>query len=148
MYDREGNPVKDQQGNDVPDMVTDVNGECETPDLFYDDYRIYEIGIDGGNLEGLRDPIEVSLPMRMSAADAATYNLDTSDPDVAEWSEDENCWLINQYTFTVRNNRQFDMPMSGATFNKWLFLPLGLGMTAFVGIALFLFRKKKAVKAD
>lgn len=140
--------VYDKYGNLVGEQTTDAEGKAAFEDLYPDDYAITEIKTVNG-LQLLKEPIKVSLPMRMTKAEADEWNLDTSDTTKVQWSDSENCFIVLDATFKVTNHATFAMPMSGGTVNGWTFIPLVLGMGVFAGVAIVLFRKKKrAVKAE
>ncbi len=140
--------VYDKYGNLVGEQTTDSEGKAAFEDLYPDDYVITETSTRSG-LQLLAEPIEVSLPMRMTKAEADEWNLDTSDTTKVQWSDSENRFIVLDATFKVTNHATFAMPMSGGTVNGWTFIPLVLGMGVFAGVVIVLFRKKKrAVKAE
>lgn len=139
--------VYDVDGNKVTAKTTNSSGEAKFSKLYPDEYEITEIKTVNG-MQLLAEPITLTLPMRMTKAEAEKWNLDITDKTKVQWSEDEGKYLILEGTFEVTNDWTFAIPPTGRTVNIWTFIPLGLGMAVFTGIAVFLFRRKKrAVKA-
>lgn len=138
--------VYDKSAKLVGNQTTNAEGKAAFEDLFPDDYVITEVSTVPP-LQLLAEPINVSLPMRMTRAEADEWGLDTSDTAKVQWSDSENCFIVLDATFKVTNNATFKMPMSGGTVNGWTFIPLVLGMGVFAGIAFVLFRKKKNMRA-
>ena len=116
--------------------------------MYPDEYLITEIKTVNG-MQLLAEPISIAAPMRMTREEAAEWHLDTSDKRKVIWSEAEGKYLIMKFTTEVKNTPSFKMPMSGGTVDARTFVPLAIGMGVFVGIAFFLFhKKKKSMKAE
>ncbi len=139
--------VYDKSAKLVGNQTTNAEGKAAFEDLYPDDYVITEVSTVSP-LQLLAEPINVSLPMRMTKAEADEWGLDTSDTAKVQWSDSENCFIVLDATFEVTNNAMFKIPMSGGTVNGWTFIPLVLGMGVFAGIAFVLFRKKKNMRAS
>lgn len=139
--------VYDKSAKLVGNQTTNAEGKAAFEDLFPDDYVITEVSTVPP-LQLLAEPINVSLPMRMTKAEADEWGLDTFDSTKVQWSDSENCFIVLDATFEVTNNAMFKIPMSGGTVNGWTFIPLVLGMGVFAGIAFVLFRKKKNMRAS
>lgn len=139
IKDSSGNTVTDMNGNAVGTATTNASGIAEFKNLNPDVYTITEIKTVSGQ-QLLKEPITVYAPMRMTQEQATANNLDTSK---VVWSAAENCYLIYDQTYNVTNTVNFEMPMSGGTFDTKMLIPLGIGMVALAGAFIVMFRKKK-----
>lgn len=139
IKDSSGNTVTDMNGNAVGVGTTNASGVVEFKNLYPDVYTITETKTVSGQ-QLLKESITVYAPMRMTKEHAIANNLDTTK---AYWDSLENCYLIFDQTFNVTNSVNFEMPMSGGTFDSKMLIPLGAGMVLLAGVFIIMFRKKK-----
>ena len=139
IKDSSGNAVTDMNGNVVGTVTTNAEGVAEFNNLYTGVYTITETKTVSGQ-QLLKEPITVYAPLRMTQAEAIANNLDTSK---AVWSAAENVYLIYDQTYNVTNSVNFEMPMSGGTFDSKMLIPLGAGMVLLAGVFIVMFRKKK-----
>ncbi len=89
---------------------TDENGIILWENLVPQHYVITEISTAEG-LSLLKDPIEVTLPLNVSAEEASGENIDL---DQAVWDASANAWCFYNLTYEIRDDAALKMPEAGA----------------------------------
>lgn len=113
---------------DVIDLVTDKNGECKFDDIFLGDYELRETKtVEGYQL--LKDPIDVTIPYTISKEDAEKQNVNTAEAYLTS----NGTYMFYNLTYTITNQPNFEMPMTGQKTDMRLILLL---IVAFSVIAV------------
>lgn len=123
-------------GNDVNYIETDANGKASFNDLPEGDYQITEIQSPAGYTL-LANPIEVSLP----------YVTDNSKTDIVKNNSKKVTYDdVDHYydiTYTIKNNKLFNMPASGGRFKATL---IGIAvMIMAAGCYILRHRRKRII---
>ena len=119
----------------VPNITTNEDGTASFTDLPAGEYRITEIQSPNGYTL-LANPIEVTLPYAASATDS---NVST------EGSTPVKIGDINYYydiTYTIKNNKLFDMPEAGGGFRATIF---GIAIMIIAGGWYIIRRRRRIV---
>ena len=128
------------------EATTDVNGEIVWDNLDQGKYRITETSTVAGHTL-LTEPIEVTVPISMTDAEAKANKADTS-KGVLDKGYTEN-WFFYDCLYEVTNSATFKLPMTGGS-DMWKYAVFGFGSLAVMGTGLILFsdskKKKKTVK--
>lgn len=109
--------------------TTNSNGELVFSNLDQGTYRITETKTVGGNTL-LKEPIEVTVPMQMTQAEADAYgNVDYSNAKFdANYT---NKWFFYNCLYEITNTATFKVPMTGSS-GTWKYGFVGIGMVAVV----------------
>lgn len=135
--------LRDSKGNDVAEKTTDANGEIQFTDLKRGTYTLVETKTVSGH-ELLKDPVEITLPQTLNKAQVLLYNTDTAKGKY--WNE-KGTYDFYDLTYEIVNNTPVTPPFTGAFENWWMYLPIVLAMTLFIGLGVYrMKRKKKPVK--
>lgn len=123
-------------GNDVNYIETDANGKASFNNLPEGDYQITEIQSPAGYTL-LANPIEVSLP----------YVTDNSKTDIVKNNSKKVTYDdVDHYydiTYTIKNNKLFNMPASGGRFKATL---IGIAvMIMAAGCYILRHRRKRII---
>ena len=128
------------------EATTDENGEIVWDNLDQGKYRITETGTVAGHTL-LTEPIEVTLPITMTDADAKANKADTS-KGVLDKGYTGN-WFFYDCLYEVTNSATFKLPMTGGS-GIWKYALFGFGTMAVMGAGLILFsdskKKRKTIK--
>lgn len=128
------------------EATTDANGEIVWDNLDQGKYRITETGTVAGHTL-LTEPIEVTLPITMTDADAKANKADTS-KGVLDKGYTGN-WFFYDCLYEVTNSATFKLPMTGGS-GMWKYALFGFGTMAVMGAGLVLFsdskKKRKTIK--
>ena len=128
------------------EATTDVNGEIVWDNLDQGKYRITETSTVAGHTL-LTEPIEVTVPISMTDAEAKANKADTS-KGVLDKGYTEN-WFFYDCLYEVTNSATFKLPMTGGS-DMWKYAAFGFGSLAVMGTGLILFsdskKKKKTIK--
>lgn len=131
--------LRDSKGNDVAEKTTDANGEIQFKDLKRGKYTLVETKTVSGH-ELLKDPVEITLPQTLNKAQVLLYNADTSKGKY--WSE-KGTYDFYDLTYEIVNNTPVTPPFTGAFENWWMYLPIVLAMTLFIGVGVYRMKRKK-----
>lgn len=122
-------------GNNVDYIETDANGKASFNDLPEGDYQITEIQSPAGYTL-LANPIEVSLP----------YVTDNSKTDIVKNNSKKVTYDdVDHYydiTYTIKNNKLFNMPASGGRFKATL---IGIAVMIMAAGCYILRHKRKRI---
>lgn len=123
-----------------PEQISNAHGEIVFDDLEPGDYVITETKTADGNML-LKDPIKVSVPMKMTAEQVADNNVDVNAPSVKKGAD--GMYYVYEFTYNVTNTPNVIMPMTGGFVTPMIFLPLVGGIVIFGLVAVMAFKKKK-----
>ena len=131
-----------KQGESIT-AETDANGKITWDNLDQGEYQITEIKTKSG-MSLLKDPINITLPITMSNAQAKSMSAAT---DNGVYDEVNKMWNFYEATFEVTNTPTFKMPTTGAT-GMWKFIIFGFGTMSILvtGLVIYDFRKKRIRK--
>lgn len=121
---------------------TNSNGEIMFENLDQGTYRITEVKtVPGRTL--LKDPIEVTLPIRLSQSEiAAQGNVDTSKGKVDPVTGKT---FFYECLYEITNTPAFKVPMTGST-GTWKFGYIGIGIAAVVGMVVIMYTDRRRRK--
>lgn len=119
--------------------VTDANGQVVFKNLQQGTYEITEIKTRDG-LQLLKEPIQVTLPITMTEDDVKRLQADTSK---GVYDDENHVWQFYEATYRITNDATFGVPKAGATITVKRFVPILLGMSAFMILCMILFKRKR-----
>lgn len=132
-YVKVQNVGTDENGNDVNYIETDKNGQASFNNLPEGDYQITEVQSPKGYTL-LANPIEVTLPYTASSTDGLTADTPIT--------IDGTSYYYN-ITYTIKNNKLFNMPASGGRFKATL---IGIAvMIMAAGCYILRHRRKRII---
>lgn len=119
--------------------TTNASGEISFDNLDQGTYRITEVKTTDSHTL-LRDPIEVTLPIKLTAGQIASQG----NVDVSKGRVDPVTGLTYFYEclYEVTNEYNFNVPMTGATGN-WKYGFVGVGVLAMVSAGYVVFGRKR-----
>ena len=124
-------------GNNVDYIETDANGQASFNNLPEGDYQITEIQSPAGYTL-LANPIEVSLPYVTNSSKKT--DIATSDGKKVTYEGADHYYEI---TYTIKNNKLFNMPASGGRFKATL---IGIAvMIMAAGCYILRHRRKRII---
>ena len=103
-------------------------------------YTITESSVDGHTL--LKDPIEVTLPLDLTEAEAEAKGADTSK---AKWDRDEKLYRFFDLSFDISNDVVLELPATGS--NVGLYAVIG-GAIVFLLIGIYIIIRRRRAKLD
>ncbi len=115
--------------------TTDANGEITWDNLDQGDYQITETKTVPG-YELLKDPINVTLPLQMTKAEADAYgnvNFNSAKED----KDYTDKWFFFECAFEVSDGVHLELPMTGG-FGTWGYGFVGMGIIAVIGCGLLI----------
>ena len=127
-------------GREAGVIKTGSNGEAVFDGLYPDVYTLTETAAPEGHTL-LKDPVEIRLPMTLSAEEAQDAKLDVSEDGViyvpgksdANGETAEGYYLIMDQTYEIKNTPVFAMPQSGSSGTpEIIYLSAGLTGAAAV----------------
>lgn len=136
-YVKVQNVGTDENGNNVDYIETAANGEASFNDLPEGDYQITEIQSPAGYTL-LANPIEVSLPYVIT--DSSKTDIVPTDNKKVNYNDVDHYYEI---TYTIKNNKLFNMPASGGRFKATL---IGIAvMIMAAGCYILRHRRKRII---
>lgn len=128
-----------KQGETVK-AITDASGNIVWDNLDQGEYRITETKTVSG-MTLLKDPINITLPITMTDAQAKSMSAAT---DKGQYDDYSNKWFFYEATYNVTNTPNFVMPTTGAD-GVWKYIFFGFGTTTVLitGIVLYDTKNKK-----
>jgi hypothetical protein len=108
-------------GTVVDSLVTDENGQVVFSLLPAGDYVVTETNTLNG-YELLAQPINVTIPLRMSSAEVQEKSADTT---AAYYDDGRDEWRFYDLSYEVRNGQVYDLPLTGSKPSLW---PVCLGI--------------------
>lgn len=136
-YVKVQNVGTDENGNNVDYIETAANGEASFNDLPEGDYQITEIQSPAGYTL-LANPIEVSLPYVVN--NSSKTDIVPIDSKKVNYGGADHYYEI---TYTIKNNKLFNMPASGGRFKATL---IGIAvMIMAAGCYILRHRRKRII---
>lgn len=136
-YVKVKNVGTDENGNNVDYIETAANGEASFNDLPEGDYQITEIQSPAGYTL-LANPIEVSLPYVVT--NSSKTDIVPIDSKKVNYGGADHYYEI---TYTIKNNKLFNMPASGGRFKATL---IGIAvMIMAAGCYILRHRRKRII---
>ena len=136
-YVKVQNVGTDENGNNVDYIETAANGEASFNDLPEGDYQITEIQSPAGYTL-LANPIEVSLPYVVT--NSSKTDIVPIDSKKVNYGGADHYYEI---TYTIKNNKLFNMPASGGRFKATL---IGIAvMIMAAGCYILRHRRKRII---
>ncbi|MFQ9515997.1 MAG: SpaA isopeptide-forming pilin-related protein [Eubacterium sp.] len=122
------------------EIVFGLDKETGKGTLIPGHYTITETAAEGHTL--LKDPIEVDLSVKLTKAEAAAQNADTSK---AKWDKDDEVYRFFDLTYEVTNAAVLKLPTTGS--NVILYAVIA-GTVMFLLAGLYLGLKKRKTKVE
>lgn len=129
--------VRDEDGKEILRKETDAKGEVFLDALKPGAYTVTETKTRKG-YSLLDGPFRVTIPVKVTANDAKTHNVDTSKG--IYHAEDDSFWFYD-LTYTVGNEASPDLPRTGGT-GDMLIMAAAAAVLLTIGGCLYT-RKKK-----
>lgn len=123
-------------GAEVATGKTDAKGELIFDGLLPDTYTIRETKTTAGNTL-LKEPLEVTLPIRLSQAEVEEQKVDTSNG-----IKQGDSWYFYHPTYEITNEATMKLPTTGGWNSLKTYLPLIGGFALIVAASLYYFKKK------
>lgn len=131
--------LKKEDDGAIVEKTTDEKGEVVFEKLYPGSYLITEVKTKEGHTL-LKEPLRVEVPKQVTEAEMKELG-----------TEKENCvyypasdaYLLYDYIYEITNHAAFAIPMTGGSLSAWSFVPLALGMSALLGAAFILLRKRR-----
>ena len=132
--------ITSSDGAEVATGKTDAKGELIFDGLLPDTYTIRETKTTAGNTL-LKEPLEVTLPIRLSQAEVEEQKVDTSNG-----IKQGDSWYFYHPTYEITNEATMQLPTTGGWNSLKTYLPLIGGFALIVAASLYYLKKKKGLR--